>query len=175
MIPEGEAALGGITPLTSLHPGPAARQNSWKNPTPCMRRRQPQGPAGLYRFSLLSLPQQRAAELHSFSSPPPSPAPDFEAPGLNSAHYHRTHRGCWAGPECEKSMQPSLLIKGCPVGTGLKDPCWLSLWLSPLSLESMRPLRERHLGDTSGIWNGIENYLVDSFLFNLSACHPLPG
>lgn len=79
----------------------------------------------------------------------PSSALDFEAPGLNSAHYHRrTHRGCWAGLECEKSMQASLLIKGCPVGTGLKDPCWLSLWLSPLSLESM-PLRERHVGRSS--------------------------
>lgn len=68
--------------------------------------------------------------------------PKFAAPGLNSARYHRTtHRGCRAASVCKKSMQPSLLIKGCLAGTGPTAPGWLfpQLPLCP-------PCRVRHLG-----------------------------
>lgn len=74
--------------------------------------------------------------------------PNFAASGLNSAHYHRrTHRGCQAAPECKKSMQSSLLIKGCPVGSGPADPGWLSPWFSlNCCLRPCPPCRGRHLG-----------------------------
>lgn len=133
-IPAGEAALDGVTPLASLHPSSAAGQASWTKSMPGVRQGSPRTPQD-FAPSPCSPCHSRARALLSWAPFPLFPLPhhpNFAASGLNRAGYHRrTHRGCWTAPECKKSMQPPLLIKGCPVGTGPADPGWLLPWLPP--------------------------------------------
>lgn len=130
--------------VASLHLPLCSQARPWTKPMPGVSGGTPRSPQD-FAPSPCSPCRSRAGAWLSWAPFPQLPLPrhpKFAAPGLNSVRYHRrARRSCQAALVCKKSMQPSLLIKGCPAGAGPTSPGWLLLQL-PLC----PPCRDRHLG-----------------------------
>lgn len=83
-----------------------------------------------------------SAELGYFSSLSAILPPQFCSPLLSEKDSQRLP----GDPTVQKSVEPSLLNKGCPAGADPANPGWLWRWVAPTTIKTVLPCRDKHMG-----------------------------